>query len=201
MYPTPPNLMSYIGHRDLTLIYFFHNFIRCRLMMQVYIYSAGLLSFKSESEPLCRLCRLCRLNFSQNYTNSPYSITLRKKYRCCQKAYRVYRAYREAWIGISRQISLQNLCRLRGKVYMNPTWRRRWQNRQSFGFLRFAFVYIWKKKNFQIKPKIIPKTSLAGLQSCMIIMQNPVNLLFQHRPEEIRGKADENQADSSKLLK
>ena len=22
------------------------------------------------------------------------------------------------------------------------------QNRQSFGFLRFAFVYIWKKKNF-----------------------------------------------------
>ena len=118
-----------------------------------------------------------------------------------KKAYRVYRAYREAWIGISRQISLQNLCRLRGKVYMNPTWRRRWQNRQSFGCLRFAFVYIWKKKNFQIKPKIIPKTSLAGLQSCMIIMQNPVNLLFQHRPEEIRGKADENQADSSKLLK
>ena len=64
-----------------------------------------------------------------------------------------------------------------------------------------AFGYIWKKKNFQIKPKIIPKTSLAGLQSCMIIMQNPVNLLFQHRPEEIRGKADENQADSRKLLK
>ena len=86
MYPTPPNLMRYIGHRDLTLIYFFHNFIRCRLMMQVYIYSAGLLSFKSESEPLCRLCRLCRLNFPQNYTNSPYSITLRKKYRCCQKS-------------------------------------------------------------------------------------------------------------------
>ena len=42
-----------------------------------------------------------------------------------KKAYRVYRAYSEAWIVILRQISLQNLCRPRGKVYMNPTWRRR----------------------------------------------------------------------------
>ena len=97
----------------------------CRPAVISYRKNEGLSAVKSKSKPHCRLCRLCRLNFPQNYTNSPYSITLRKNTDVVKKAYRVYRAYSEAWILILRQISLQNLCRPRGKVYMNPTWRRR----------------------------------------------------------------------------
>ena len=70
------------------------------------------------------------------YKLSILSHSKKKNTDVVKKAYRVYRAYSEAWILILRQISLQNLCRPRGKVYMNPTGRRRWQNHQSFGFLR-----------------------------------------------------------------
>ena len=38
------------------------------------------------------------------------------------------------------------------------------QSRQAFGFLRFAFGYIWKKKNFHYLRLYLDKT--AGLRRC-----------------------------------
>ena len=107
------------------------------------------------------------------YKLSILSHSKKKNTDVVKKAYRVYRAYSEAWILILRQISLQNLCRPRGKVYMNPTWRRRWQKRQSFGFLRFAFGRMRKKHR--------PRRRSLRLQQRVALARSTRELLPQPR--------------------
>ena len=91
------------------------------------------------------------------YKLSILSHSKKKNTDVVKKAYRVYRAYSEAWILLLRQISLQNLCRPRGKVYMNPTQRKKCRIASpsgvcdsllyTFGKRRISIIsgFIWKR--------------------------------------------------------
>ena len=52
---------------------------------------------------------------------------------------------------ILRQISLQNLCRLRGKVYMNPTWRKKCRIASPSGFCECFWTHEKKTQTTQTR--------------------------------------------------
>ena len=100
------------------------------------------------------------------YKLSILSHSKKKNTDVVKKAYRVYRAYSEAWILILRQISLQNLCRPRGKVYMNPTWRKKCRIASPSGFCECFWTH--EKKTQSRK-----SCSLATL--CLFLMYPETN--------------------------